>query len=279
MAVPPSVPSFVTRAGRIGRRIFFTIIAIFVFFTIFGGTIGTVSAGERGIRLRFGAVTGDVVDEGLYVKIPFVESIRIVDVRIQKEQVEASAASKDLQTVSSTVALNYHVDPERIVSLYRDVGIDFANRLIDPSLQEAVKASTAKFTAEELVTKREAVREEIKTEMRMKLQGHGILVDEFNIVNFDFSESFNQAIEAKVTAEQSALAAKNKLEQVKFEAEQRVAEAKGKAEAIRVESDALKESTGVLQLRALEKWNGVLPQAVGGSGALPFISIEPRTTQ
>src|SRR5678815_33713 len=148
----------------------------------------------------------------------------------------------------------------------------YKERLIDPAMQEAIKSSTAKFTAEELITKREAVREDIKNQLRTRLKDRDILVDEFNIVNFEFSKVFNDAIEAKVTAEQSALAAKNKLEQIKFEADQKVAEAKGKAEAITIESNALRSNPQILELRALEKWNGTLPQVTGG--AVPFVNLK-----
>lgn len=236
---------------------------------------GTISAGERGIRLRFGAVSGDLIHEGLYFRVPIMESIVVMDIKIQKEQVDATAASKDLQTVNTTVAVNFHLDSEKVGSIYSEIGTDYKSRLIDPALQESVKASTAKYTAEELITKRELVRDDIKQHLSDKLNPRGIIVDDFNIVNFDFSPSFNQAIEAKVTAEQSALAAKNKLEQIKFEAEQNIAEAKGKAEALRVESEALKSNLQIIQLRAIEKWDGVLPRVTGG--ATPLIDVKTIT--
>ncbi len=232
---------------------------------------GTIGAGERGVLLRWGAVTGKVISEGLYVRIPVSDRVVVMDVRIQKEQVQATAASKDLQSVNSVAALNFHIRPEKVAEIYRDVGTDYKTRLIDPALQESVKASTAKYTAEELITKREQVKEEIRLHVKNKLDPRGIEVDDFNIVDFNFSRSFNEAIEAKVTAEQSALAAKNKLEQIKFEADQKIAEARGKAEAMRVESEALKTNPQVLQLRALEKWDGVLPKVTGG--AIPFLDI------
>ena len=232
---------------------------------------GTVAAGERGVHLRFTAVTGKVFGEGLYFRIPLIEAVQTMDTRIVKVEARSDAASKDLQTVHSVVALNYHIDPERVSHIYQDVGLGYKERLIDPALQEAVKAGTAKFTAEELITRREMVREDIKAQLTGRLQPRGILVDEFNIVNFEFSKVFNDAIEAKVTAEQQALAAKNKLEQIKFEADQKVAEARGKAEAITIESNALKANPAILQLRALEKWNGILPQVT--SGAVPFINV------
>jgi len=233
---------------------------------------GTVKAGERGVLLRFGAVTETIYNEGLYFRWPLIEEVVNLDIKVQKNEVEATAASKDLQTVHSDVAFNFHISPAKVASIYQEVGLDYNQRIIAPSLQEAVKAGTAKFTAEELITRREQVREVTKQSLREKLEPRGIIVDEFNIVNFSFSNTFNSAIEAKVTAEQSALAAKNKLEQIKFEADQRIAEARGKAEAIHVESEALRDNPQILELRALEKWDGVLPQVTGG--AIPFINLQ-----
>ncbi len=248
---------------------------IFLLLLVFliGSPVGTVGAGERGIQLRFDAVTGNVLGEGLYFRWPLIERVIKVDIKIQKEQVDATAASKDLQTVNSNVALNFHLRADQVATIYQEVGIDYKSRIIDPTLQESVKAVSAKYTAEELITRRESVRDEVKVLLHTKLDPRGIVVDEFNIVNFGFSSAFNSAIEAKVTAEQSALAAKNKLEQIKFEADQRIAEALGKAEAIRVESNALRSNPQILELRALEKWDGVLPQ-VTGAGGTPFINIQ-----
>ena len=232
---------------------------------------GTIAAGERGVHLRFTAVTGQVHGEGLYFLIPLIDSVQTMDIKVQKEEVKSDAASKDLQTVHSVAALNFHIDPDKVAKIYQELGLSYKDRIIDPSLQEAVKASTAKFTAEELITRRESVREDIKAQLTIRLQTRGILVDEFNIVNFEFSKVFNDAIEAKVTAEQQALAAKNKLEQIKFEADQKVAEARGKAEAMTIESNALRSNPQILELRALEKWNGILPQVT--SGGIPLINL------
>jgi prohibitin 2 len=260
------------QAEDFGR--YFIHFGIFFILILFGlHAFGTIGAGERGVKLRFGAVTNDVLNEGLYFKIPFVEKVKKINVKIQKQEINSNAASKDLQTVKSLVALNYHVNPESAAKLYQEVGVNYRMQILNPALQESFKASTADFTAEELVTKRPEVREKIKTYLREKLEIRGILIDDFNIVNFEFSPAFDKAIEAKVTAEQEALAAQNKLERVKFEAQQRIEEAKGKAESIRVESEALDQSPTILKLRALEKWNGIMPQVVGG-GTLPFINID-----
>ncbi|MBU2566537.1 prohibitin family protein [Patescibacteria group bacterium] len=249
---------------KIKLPIYVVILVLVLVFLIFS-SFGTVNAGERGVLVQFGAVTGKVFDEGLYFKIPIVQNIVKIDVKVQKSEVGADASSKDLQVVNSRVALNFKINPDKAADLYQVVGRNYEDRLIDPSLQESVKAATAKFTAEELITKRSEVREEIKRNLKEKMEPHGILVDEFNIVDFSFSPAFNHAIEEKVTAEQQALAAKNKLEQVKFEAEQRIAEAKGRAEAIRVESEALKTNDRILEMRFIEKWDGKLPVVTGGS--------------
>jgi len=250
-------------------RIAVGIIALLLLFLL--SPFGTIAAGERGVHLRFTAVTGKVFGEGLYFRFPLIESVQMMDVKVQKYEMKSDPASKDLQTVHSIVALNFHIDPDRVANMYQDVGLQFKDRIIDPGMQEAIKASTAKFTAEELITKRELVRDEIKAQLKARLKERNILVDEFNIVNFEFSKNFNDAIEANVTAEQQALAAKNKLEQIKFEADQKIAEARGKAEAMTIESNALKSNPQILELRALEKWNGTLPQVTGG--AIPLINL------
>jgi regulator of protease activity HflC (stomatin/prohibitin superfamily) len=256
---------------RIGRIILDFVIAVIVL-NLLLGSFGIVRAGQRGVHLRFGAVTGKIFDEGLYFKVPLIEKVVKMDVTIRKNEVLADSASKDLQGVTATIALNYHLDPLQVAKTYQEVRKEYEYRIISPTIQEAVKAGTAEFNAEELITKRPVVRESIKTLLREKLEERGIVVDEFNIVNFSFSQSFDQAIEAKVTAEQRALEAKNKLEQVKFEAQQKIAEAEGKAEAISIESRALRENPKILELRAIERWNGKLPQVTGG--AVPFVNIK-----
>jgi len=255
---------------KIMKIIFHTLFALFVVLPLLCCTWGTVGAGERGVRTRFNAVVG-TVEEGLYGKVPYIEKVKVMDVKVQKDEVEAGAASKDLQTVSSKFAINYNLSPDYVAQIYKTVGKDYKVRLIDPAVQESVKAVTAKYTAEELITKRELVRDEIKTILSAKMLQYGIIIDQVNITNFDFSQSFNAAIEAKVTAEQSALAAKNKLEQVKFEAEQRVTTAKGEAEAIKIQAQAIQNQGGAeyVKLKWVEKWNGALPvTSLGNSNGI-----------
>lgn len=254
-----------------GKKIVLQAIIIIVVLIFLFGSFGTVGAGERGILLQFGAVQDKVFDEGLYIKIPMVQKVVKMDVRIQKDEVPASASSKDLQIVTSEIALNYHLDPEKVNVIWQEVGKDYNTRIIAPSIQEAVKAVTAKFTAEELITKREEVKEQIKLNLSERLSGSSILVDEFNIIDFSFSAAFNEAIEAKVTAEQLKLKADRDLERIRIEAEQKIAEAEGKAKAIQTEAQALRVNPQVVELRWIEKWDGKTPLYWGE--ASPFIGI------
>lgn len=234
-----------------------------------------INAGERGVVTRVGAFAR-TMEPGIHWVTPGIESVTRFDVRTQKEQAEASAASRDLQTVNATVAVNYNVDPNKVGDLYVRVGTEYKTRVIDPAVQEVVKASTAKYTAEELITKRAVVTDEIQTALKDRLGANDIQVSSVSIINFNFSESFNQAIEGKVTAQQNALAAQNKLAQVQFEADQRVAQAKGEAEAIKIQAQAINSQGGAdyVQLQAIKAWDGHLPQQFVPGSAIPFLNLK-----
>lgn len=238
------------------------------------GSFGTVGAGERGVKTRFNNVVGEV-EPGLYMKIPFLESVHKTDIQTQKVQEDTTAASSDLQDVKATIAVNFNVDPNKVVPIFQTIGSDYQFVIIDPAIQETVKAVTAKYTAEQLVTSREKVREGIVDALSAKLGSQGFTVTQVAIVNFSFSDDFNRAIEAKVTAEQNALAAKNKLDQVKFEAAQRVAQATAEAEAIKIQASAIEQQGGTnyVSLQAIQKWDGHLPQQMIPGSSLPFINL------
>jgi regulator of protease activity HflC (stomatin/prohibitin superfamily) len=240
------------------------------------GSCYTVQSGERALVFTWGEVTS-IKSEGLQFKMPIMQSVEKVDIRIQKVEAPADAASKDLQTVSTTVALNYSLDPSRLKELYSTVGLDVESRVIATRVQETVKAVAAKYTAEELITQREAVRQEIARSITSQLQEYHLTVAAggVQITNFDFSKSFNDAIEEKQVAEQKALTAKNNLERIKVEAEQRISQARGEAEAIRIQAEAIKAQGGkeYVNLKAIEKWDGKLPQYTG-SGPIPFLDIK-----
>jgi len=252
---------------------FVAIGVVLLLFVAYNFAFETVGAGERGVVFsKFGGVSDIVLGEGLHFKIPLVEDIIPMDVKVQKSQTRAEASSKDLQTVSSIFAINYHVNPSEVHTVYRDVGVDFKSRIIDPAVQEAVKAVTAQYSAEELITKRPEVRNDIKDILKGRLFEFHIILDEFSIVAFEFSPEFNAAIESKQTAEQNALRASRDLDRIKVEAEQKITQAKAEAEAQRLQ--ALTITPNILTLRAVEKWDGHLPQVMGGDGAVPFMNLK-----
>ena len=251
-------------------RLIMTIVAVGLVLIVVSSSFQVVGAGERGVLFSKLSGVKDVnLGEGLHFKMPFLEDIIPIDVKVQKSQTDARAASKDLQNVSSTIAVNFHIDPSRAQKVYQEIGLSFKERVIDPAVQEAVKSVTAHFTAEELITRRPEVKDAIKVSLAERLKQFNILVDEFSIVNFDFSHEFNAAIEAKQTAEQSALKARRDLDRIKIEAEQRITQARAEAEGQRLQRETL--TPILLQLRAIEKWDGKLPQVSGG--ATPFIDI------
>jgi regulator of protease activity HflC (stomatin/prohibitin superfamily) len=239
-----------------------------------------VGPGERGVVTRFGAVQEHIKNEGLGFKIPLIEEVILVDVKVRKRECRATAASKDLQTVSTEITLNYRVNPATVNKLWQEIGPDFENRIVDPAIQESVKAVTARFTAEELVQKRTDVKAQVQEMLDARLKEKYLIVDAVSITDFNFSAEFNAAIEAKQKAEQMALKAKRDLERVKTEAEQRIAQAKAQAEALRLQKEQVTPELIKLrqieaQMAAIEKWNGVLPQYVGG-GPVPFINVSPQ---
>ena len=247
-----------------------------------GGSMGTVGAGEQGVLLRFGAVTDEIKDEGLYFKIPFVNQVVLMSTQIQKYTATATSSSKDLQVVSTEVTLNFQLDATQVGEIYRTMRRQYVSRIIQPYIQEAVKSVTANYNAEELITQRPAVKSELQTFVTERLAPLGMNVVELSITDFQFSATFQQAIEAKVTAVQQALEAENALARVEFEAEQEIAKARAEAEGLRLQKQHI--TTQLLKLRqievqgrAVEKWNGVMPQVVTSGGPVPMLDVfNPR---
>jgi regulator of protease activity HflC (stomatin/prohibitin superfamily) len=236
-----------------------------------------VGAGERGVVLNFGAVQPDVLSEGIHFRVPIMQRIVKLDIKIHKAQTDADSVSKDLQDTKSTIAVNYHLVPDKVNKIFQEIGTEFKERIIDPAVQEVVKAITANYTAVELITQREKVRGAIKDLLRQRLLTYNIIVDDFAIVNFKFSNVFEQAIEAKQTAEQLALKAQRDLERIKIEAEQKIASAKAEAESLRLQKENVTPQLIRLRqieasIRAIDKWDGHLPKI--NSGAVPFIDVK-----
>ena len=257
-------------------RVVIIIGAILVFFLFLKPWV-QVGAGERGVVLNFGAVQDEVLNEGLHFIVPIMQRVAIVDVKVQKAVTDATSASADLQDVTSSIVLNYHVIPDKANVVYQTIGVQFKERIIDPAIQEVTKAVSARYSAEELITKRAAVSEAMRANLAERLLPNNIAVDAVSIVAFSFSKIFTEAIESKQTAEQLALKAKRDLDRIKIEAEQKITAARAEAESLRLQRanislDLIELRKVEANLRAIEKWNGILPQVTGG-GAVPFIGV------
>lgn len=205
-------------------------------------SVGQVNPGERGVVLRFGAVTERTLGEGFYFVKPIINKVEIMDVQNRAYEAEAGAASKDLQDVHTKVTLNYGLNPAVVNRTFQTLRRDYVDRIIKPAVQESVKAGTAKFTAEELITRRPDVKNEIVQGLKERLAEHGIEAETISMTDFQFSATFTAAIESKVVAVQKAFEAENKLRQIKIEAFQVEEAAKGQANASIAAAEGQKQS-------------------------------------
>jgi regulator of protease activity HflC (stomatin/prohibitin superfamily) len=257
------------------------VISIFGVLAYIGSPLAIVSAGQRGVLTTMGKPSEEVYSEGVHFIVPFVQEMHSMDVHMAKNEGQGEAASKDLQAVQVKVILNYHLDPAATSRVFKEIASstdEVAARVIDPARPEAVKAVTARFTAEELITRRTEVRDQIAALLREKMMRHGLILDEFAIVNFSFSQSFAGAIEAKVRAEQEKLKADRDLQRIQVEAEQRIASARAEAEGLRLQRQEV--TPLLLQLRRVEnermaiaKWNGQLPTTSIGGATQSLINL------
>jgi regulator of protease activity HflC (stomatin/prohibitin superfamily) len=276
--------------------IFIIIIICVIFLLILGArSYVIVQPGTACIVKRMGKIVGESASEGLTVLIPFIDKAVIMDIRTQKLSLKAKAESKDLQSVEFEIALNYHAKREKIGNIYQTIGIDYERIVIIPNLKEAFKNVTAKYNAEELITRRSEVSQKVKEIMVTFLLTKGFELQALSIEDFNFSAGFRDAIERKQVAEQDALRAEHELKKVATEKQQLVETAKAEAESLKISATAGAEAITIraeaearalellakaakpeaLQARTIEKWNGVLPAVTGG--ATPFIDVNKYT--
>ena len=267
------------------KAVLVAIIVLIIIGVVASASVKIVDAGNRGILLHWNAVdlSAPPLDEGIHFVIPFQDDIVQMEVRTLKYDKGTRSASKDLQSVETTVTVNYHPDKERIHVLFKEIGLDYENRVIQPAIEETVKQVTANYNAEELITKRPQVKSDIESAIRDRLNQFDIITEVISITDFEFSALFNKAIESKVEAEQNALRAENDLRRIQVEAQQHeataeglaaanIAEAKGEAEAIAIINQALAQNPNYFEWLKIQAWDGKLPLVVG-EGGTPFIQI------
>jgi len=270
------------------KVVIIAIIGLIVVAGIASASVQIVDAGHRGVLLHWNAVDVNAppLEEGLHFVVPFQDQVVNMEVRTLKFVKATSAASKDLQNVSTEVTVNYHPAPSAVNTLYKEIGLDYQNRVITPAVEEVVKQVTANYNAEELITKRPQVKSDIESEISVRLNTYNIVTEVISITDFQFSALFASAIESKVEAEQKAQKAENDLLRIEVEARQvatraegiaraNVAQAQGEAEAIAVINQALAQNPNYLDWLKTQAWDGKLPLVVG-EGGTPFIQIPTK---
>ena len=260
--------------NRFSYRFLMSLIGIivggFVLIAVF--PIVIVGAGERGVVFNnFSGIENRILGEGMHFRIPFVESVTKVSVRTQKTDIKAEAASKDLQTVNTDIVVNWKVDAAQVNKIYQQIGDQnvVADRIIIPAVNEVVKAATAQKTASEVLARRAELKSDVDTLLSERLKKFNVVLEDVSIVNVSFSPEFNRAIEQKQVAQQEAERALFVTQQASAEAQATINRARGEAEANRLKQQSL--SNELLELRAIEKWDGKMPQYTGG--ATPFINL------
>jgi len=251
-------------------------IAVVALFLLAFSTYFIVPPGEVAIKTRLGSIV-DSYSEGLHFKLPFIESVTRFSIQIQRANIKTQAFSKDLQTMNANLVVNHRIQKETAVSIFRNLGPEYVRNIVDPAVQEVFKAIAARYSAERVISERNALVLELNTEVKERLTKKEIVVTDISVVDLDFTEQFLRAVEDKQVADQQAQMAGKLVEKAKRDAEQQIAKSRGEAEALRMQREQVTPSLIELrkvdaQLKAIEKWNGVLPGYVGAG--VPFISIE-----
>lgn len=253
---------------KIATKIGLTALAVLI---LFGGAFVEVGPGQRGVLMTWGAVHPGVLDPGLHMKAPFAQSVIDMNVQVQNAQAEETSASRDLQDVRTTVATNWHILPADAEWVYQNIGNEDAlvAKIIAPAISNAVKAVTAQYDAEDLIVHRDRVRAQIEAQIGVALKAYRVVTDSVNITDFRFSDQFAQAIEQKQVAQQHAQQAQYDLQKAQVVAQQRIVEAQAQAQAQHLLQQTI--TPEIIQQQAVAKWDGHLPQVVGGSGVLPML--------
>lgn len=267
------------------------VVAAIVVIILILSSLAIVPAGSTGVIVTFGKVSDSALNEGLHMKVPFAQELVVVSNKIQVYEADASAVSKDLQTVNSKIAVNFRVKTDSSASIYKNIGSDYQTVILMPAVQESMKSVSAKYTAEQLITERNKVGDEIKAQLESKVSDYGIQIEKFNIVNFDFSAEFNNAIEAKQVAEQNLLKTKTEQEEAivvaEADAKKKVIAAEAEADAIKKKADAQADANkelakslneNLIKYQAVEKWDGVMPKVASSGNPLVALDLDDSKT-
>lgn len=257
------------------KNLFLMGLLIFAVLIVIINPITIVGVGERGVKVTLGKVSPESYVEGIHIVTPFIQKIYTMDVKTQKYNMSTQVYTKDIQQAKITYVTNYNLQPQNVHKMYREVGKDYINVVLLPVIEGTIKDVIGKWNAQDLVANREKAADEILTKLQSQLESKYINVTDFQMVAIKYSDTFEKAIESKVTAEQEALKAKNKTVQVEEEARQKVISAQAEAKSMAIRANALTQNKALVEYEAVQKWNGVLPQYMMGN-SIPFINIQPK---
>lgn len=248
---------------NVPRIVMTSIIGLFLLITLFS-SFSTIKSGEVGLKVKFGKIVDSKLDEGFNFKVPYIEKIVKVNIKVQKAEITTESSTKDLQIVNSTIAVNYRVDSRKAPKLYRTVGNTYEETVLQPAIKESIKSAIAKYNAEEITINRSAVSKDCLEQLQNKVKKYGIIIEDFNLTDFSFTTEYTKAIEEKQVAEQN-------LEKSKLEAEKKIVE----AEATNKANELLKQNVNkeVLQKQFLDKWNGELPKVTSSDNLFDISSF------
>lgn len=248
------------------------LLLIVLFFVIFN-PIAIVGVGERGVKVTLGKVSPQSYTEGVHFVMPFISKIKNMDVKTQKKNIPTEVYTKDIQQAKITYVVNYNLQPENAHNMYREVGVDYVDKIIVPVTEGTIKDIIGKWNAQDLIANREAATRDIAQKLKDQLAPRYVNVTGFQIIDINYSDVFERAIESKVTAEQDALKAKNKTVQIEEEAKQKLISAEAEAKSMSIRANALTKNKALVEYEAVQKWDGKLPEYMMGN-SVPFVNLK-----
>lgn len=245
---------------------------LFVIFIVFCNPIAIVGVGQRGVKVTLGKVSPQSYSEGVHFVTPFISKIHVMNVKTQKLSTPTEVYTKDIQQARISYVVNYNLMPQHVHEMYRQVGMNYVDTILMPAIEGNIKDVIGKWNAQDLVANRAIATADILGKLQSQLEKRYINVTSFQIIDINYSEVFERAIESKVTAEQEALKAKNKTVQVQEEAKQKLISAEAEAKSMKIRATALSQNKALVEYEAVQKWDGKLPEYMMGGG-VPFINV------
>ncbi len=257
------------------QSLILAILILFVIFVIFCNPVAIVGVGQRGVKVTLGRVSPQSYQEGVHFVTPFISKIKVMDVKTQKVNITTEVYTKDIQQARISYVINYNLIPQYAHQMYREVGMDYVDNILMPVVEGNIKDVIGRWNAQDLVANRAAATADILSKLQNQLKSKYINVSSFQIIDIDYSDVFEKAIESKVTAEQEALKAKNKTVQVQEEARQKLISAQAEAQSMKIRATALSQNKALVEYEAVKKWDGKLPEYMLGN-SVPFINVSAK---